>query len=110
MTKQAKKFTLGLAMTLRPGSYDKYKKAHDELWPELAEGMRANSVSMVIYRDGNRLFLFASAPSDEHWERSRQDPILLRWDKLMTQLLEADEKGGIAFIVMPKAFGFGEFV
>jgi L-rhamnose mutarotase len=103
-------FTLGLAMTLRPGAFEKYKAAHDHLWPELAAGMRANQVSMAIYRDGNRLFLFAAAPTRDHWERSRQDPVLARWDAEMTKLLETDEKGHIAFTTLPKAFGFGEFM
>ena len=49
-------FTLALAMTLRPGAFEKYKLAHDQLWPELAAGMSANHVSMAIYRDGERLF------------------------------------------------------
>ena len=102
-------FTLGLAMKLRPGAYEQYKLAHDQLWPELAEGMRANQVSMAIYRDGDRLFLFAAAPSEAHWQRSRQDPILARWDAVMADLLETDEPGRIAFTVLPKAFGFGEF-
>ena len=96
-------------MKLRPGAYEKYKLAHDQLWPELAAGMRANQVSMAIYRDGDRLFLFAAAPSDGHWQQSRQDPILARWDRLMAELLETNEQGGIAFTVLPKAFGFGEF-
>ncbi len=102
-------FTLGLAMKLRPGAYEKYKLAHDQLWPELAAGMRANEVSMAIYRDDDRLFLFAAAPSEDHWQRSRQDPILKRWDAQMAGLLETDEQGGIAFTVLLKAFGFGEF-
>lgn len=102
-------FTLGLAMKLRPGAYEKYKLAHDQLWPELADGMRANQVSMAIYRDGDRLFLFAAAPNEAHWQRSRQDPILARWDAHMTEFLETDAQGGIAFTVLPKAFGFGEF-
>jgi L-rhamnose mutarotase len=96
-------------MTLRPGAYEKYKLAHDQLWPELAEGMRANRVSMAIYRDSDRLFLFAAAPSEAHWQRSRQDPILARWDARMTEFLETDEQGHIAFTDLPKAFGFGEF-
>jgi L-rhamnose mutarotase len=96
-------------MNLRPGVYERYKLAHDQLWPELAEGMRASQVSMAIYRDGNRLFLFASAPTEAHWLRSRQDPLLARWDARMTELLEVDDKGGIAFTVLPKAFGFGDF-
>ena len=102
-------FTLGLAMTLRPGAYAKYKLAHDQIWPELAAGMRANEVSMAIYRDGDRLFLLATAPTEEHWERSRQDPILARWDAKMTEFLETNDQGGIAFTVLPKAFVFGEF-
>ena len=96
-------------MTLRPGAYGQYKLAHDQLWPEIAEGMRANDVSMAIYRDGDRLFVFAAAPSEEHWNRSRQDPILTKWDKMITQFVETDEKGSIAFTLLTKAFGFGEF-
>ena len=71
--------------------------------------MRANQVSMAIYRDGDRLFLFAGAPSEALWQRSRQDPILARWDARMTEFLETNEQGGIAFTNLPKVFGFGEF-
>ena len=102
-------YTIGLALTLRPGKYESYKKAHDELWPELAEGMRANDVSMAIYRDTNRLFVFAAAPSEAHWHRSRQDPILAKWDTSMCEFVETDESGNLAFTLLPKAFGFGEF-
>jgi L-rhamnose mutarotase len=56
-------FTLGLAMKLRPGAYDAYKLAHDQLWPELAQGMRDNQVSMAIYRDGDQLFLPQPQPT-----------------------------------------------
>jgi L-rhamnose mutarotase len=102
-------FTLGLSMKLRPGGYEAYKLAHDRLWPELAAGMRANQVSMVIYRDGDRLFLFAAAPSVAHWEQSRRDPVLARWDARMTEFLETNEQGPIAFSVLTKTFGFGDF-
>jgi L-rhamnose mutarotase len=102
-------FTLALAMTLRPGAYEQYKLAHDQLWPELAEGMRENQIGMAIYRDGDRLFLFAAAPTREHWERSRKDPVLARWDARIAQLVQTDSQGQIAFSMLPKAFGFGEF-
>jgi L-rhamnose mutarotase len=102
-------FTIGLAMTLRAGAYEKYKLAHDHLWPELAAGMRENRISMAIYRDGHRLFLVAAAPSREHWERSRKDPVLARWDAQMAELLETDSRGQIAFTIFPKVFGFGDF-
>jgi L-rhamnose mutarotase len=102
-------YCLGLGLTLRDGAYEKYKHAHDNLWPELAEGMRANEVSMAIYRDGNRLFVFAAAPTEAHWERSRQDPILAKWDAGMAEFLETDSSGRLAFTVLPQAFGFGDF-
>jgi L-rhamnose mutarotase len=96
-------------MTLHPDAYEQYKLAHDQLWPELAAGMRENQISMAIYRDGDRLFLFASAPTREHWERSRNDPVLARWDAGMAQFVETDNKGQLAFSALPKAFGFGQF-
>lgn len=96
-------------MKLRPGAYEKYKLAHDQLWPELATGMNANQISMAIYRDGERLFVFAMAPSETHWQRSRQDPVLVRWNARIAELVETNEQGGIAFAPLPKAFGFGEF-
>ena len=96
-------------MKLRPGAYGGYKLAHEQLWPELAAGMRANQVSMAIYRDGDRLFVFAAAPSEAHWQRSRQDPVLARWDARITEFVETDENGRIAFTFLTKAFGFGEF-
>ena len=97
-------------MTLRPGAYERYKLAHDQLWLDLAAGMRENQISMAIYRDGERLFLFAAAPTRQHWERSRKDPVLARWDAGMAELLETDSSGQIAFKLLPKAFGFGDFV
>ena len=102
-------FTIGLAMKLRQDAYKRYKEAHDRLWPELAAGMTANQISMAIYRDGEQLFLFASAPDAAHWQRSRKDPVLARWDARMTEFLKTDRKGRIKFTVLRKAFGFGDF-
>ena len=49
-------YSIGLSMQLKPGSYEGYKEAHDNLWPEIAKSMDDNSVSMSIYRLGDRLF------------------------------------------------------
>ena len=103
-------FTIALAMSLRSGAYEQYKLAHDQLWPELAAGMRENQISMAIYRHAEHLFLFAAAPTREHWERSRKDPALARWDARIAQLVQTDSSGNIAFTELTKAFGFGEFV
>lgn len=102
-------FNLAITMKLRPGVYAQYKLAQDQLWPELASGMRKNQISMAIYRSGDHLFLFAAAPTEAQWQRSRMDPVLERWNMRMTEFLETDAQGSIAFTTLPKAFGFGEF-
>jgi L-rhamnose mutarotase len=102
-------FSVFLSMALKPGCLDAYQKAHDNLAPEIARSMRDNKVNMAIYHEAGRLFVFASAPSEAHWQRSRQEPALARWDALMTEFLEAGEPGKIAFRSPKKVFGFGHF-
>lgn len=102
-------FTVVLTMRLKPGCLAAYRKAHDELWPEIARSMGENEVSMAIFHEDGRLFVFAAAPSEAHWERSRQEPSLARWDAMMTGFLESDVSGKIAFKQPDKVFGFGEY-
>lgn len=102
-------YTTALLLRLRPGAYVAYKRAHDELWPELARSMEDHQVSMAIYRLDEQLVVFAAAPTPEHWARSRRDPVLDRWNHFMADYLETDATGSISFEELPKAFGFGEF-
>jgi L-rhamnose mutarotase len=102
-------FTVFLSMGLKPGCLDAYRKAHENLWPEIAASMSDNEVSMAIYHEAGRLYIFAAAPSQAHWDRSRQEPALARWDAVMTEFLEAGEPGKIAFHIPKKVFGFGQF-
>jgi len=71
--------------------------------------MSENQVSMAIFHEEGRLFVFATAPSEAHWERSRQVPMLAQWDAMMTGFLESDSPGKIAFQHPEKVFGFGDF-
>jgi L-rhamnose mutarotase len=102
-------FTIFLSMGLKPGCMDAYKRAHENLWPEIAKSMSDNGVNMAIYHEEGRLFIFATAPTETAWERSRQEPALARWDAAMTQFLEAGVPGKIAFRFPEKVFGFGQF-
>ncbi len=102
-------YTICLGMKLRPDSLEAYQRAHDELWPAVAEGMRRNQVSMAIYHRGDQLFVFAAAPSEADWDASRKDPELEKWNTYMTQFLQADERGNIAFELLDNVFAFGDF-
>jgi len=101
-------FHIFLTMRLKPGCLAAYRKAHETLWPEIERSMRENQVSMAIYHEEGRLSLFAMAPDAAHWERSRREPALERWDACMTEFLEAAQPGKIAFRQPEKVFGFGE--
>lgn len=102
-------YSIGLAMTLRPGAYAEYKKAHDELWPEIADSMTDNDVSMAIYRFGENLIIHAVAPTEADWNKSRDVPILEKWFEYMSTLLATNDEGEIIFEDLPEAFAFGIF-
>jgi len=102
-------YSAGMTFKLKPGNYAEYKKAHDELWPEMAEGMRVNEVNMVIYHYHDRLFLYVTAPSQEHMERSHRGPIADRWAAYMATMMETDEEGKSIVEELEEAFAFGSF-
>ncbi len=102
-------FSTGYAMKLKPGGYAGYKEAHDKLWPEIANSMSDNQVSMSIYRFEDLLFLHAVAPTEEDWLKSRDVPDLERWKDYMSEFLQSDDTGELFFEELPEAFAFGLF-
>ncbi len=102
-------YSTGQTFKLKPGFYADYKKAHDELWPELAESMRANEVNMVIHHHRDRLYMYATAPSREHFERSHAGLEAQRWLKYMATMMETDEQGKSIVEETDLAFVFGAF-
>jgi L-rhamnose mutarotase len=102
-------YSIALKLKLKPGCYIGYKESHDNLWPELADSMSRSNVNMAIYRDGHYLLVFASAPTEADWLHSREDPILRRWNELMTSFLETDTNGNIVCDRLEKSFGFGAY-
>ena len=102
-------YSIGLGLKLRPGAYDGYKKAHDECWPELLQAQRDHGVSMIIYRWDDRLVVHAIAPSEAEWLKTREGPMVDKWNDFMTQYLETDEQGNIVFEDLERAFTTGEF-
>ena len=102
-------FSIGYVMKLKPGIYDGYKEAHDNVWPEIAKSMSDNRVSMSIYRYEDLLFLHAVAPTEEDWDKSREHPDLPRWAEFMAEFLQKDEQGEVFFPQLVETFAFGEF-
>ena len=99
----------GQTFKLKPGCYAEYKKAHDELWPGIAEGLRTHGVSMVIHHFEDRLYLFATAPSQRHFEQSQEGAEVDRWSEYMATLMITDGEGRSIVEEMDLAFTFGDF-
>lgn len=102
-------YRAAMTFSLKPGHYDIYKEAHDGLWPEIADSMSRHQINMVIYHYQGRLFLFATAPSQEHWQRSRDDPRLEKWSTFMATMMVTDDAGKSIVESMDEAFVFGQF-
>ena len=101
-------YSTGSVMKLRPGGYAGYKKAHDEIWPELAEVIAASGVSMAIYKHGDLLFVHGVAANEDDWNAVKGD-IVDRWHVWMTEFLETDETGRSAVTGLEESFAFGVF-
>ena len=86
-------YSTALTFALKPGCYEEYKKAHDELWPEMVESMQDCQVNMVIHVYGDRLFLYATAPSKAHFERSHAHEAADRWQEYMATLMVTGADG-----------------
>ena len=111
LTKSEGKKIYKSAMTfaLKPGCYEEYKRAHDELWPDIADALRENGVSMVIHYYNDRLFLFATAPSQEAMEQSHAGEVMTRWQAYMATLMVTDAGGKTLVEPLENAFVFGDF-
>ena len=102
-------FATAQTFALKPGCYAEYKKAHDELWPEIASAMHENGISMVIHYHEDRLFLFATAPSREALSRSHAGEAGVRWHEYMATLMVTNPDGSTIVDPLETAFKFGEF-
>lgn len=48
-----------------------YEKRHEEIWPEIREGLHSIGVlEMEIYRLDTRLFMIVETPADFEWEEA----------------------------------------
>lgn len=82
-----------LIMKLRPGNEAEYKRRHDELWPELAEALRAAGVSdYSIFLDEatGTLFAVQKLTDDNTVDALPELPVVKKWWAYMADLMETN--------------------
>ena len=79
-----------LALDLKddPALIAEYEEHHKKVWPEILESIRrSGSLSMEIWRTGNRLFMVMETTDDFSFERKSEadaaDPKVQEWEALM---------------------------
>jgi L-rhamnose mutarotase len=83
-------------LRVRPERLDEYVAAHEHVWPEMLEALKAAGIrNYTIFRDGNRMFGYFESDDLERAGRylAGQD-VVARWQDAMAELLEervADE-------------------
>ena len=64
---------------------------------------------MLIYHFEGRLFLYATAPSEEHMKRSHPPGVAEKWSAYMATMMVCDEGGQAIVETLEPAFLFGRF-
>jgi L-rhamnose mutarotase len=78
-------------MKLKPGHEAEYKKAHDELWPEMAANLRRDGVrNYSIYRHGLTLFAYLERDTPATGGKPPPDSIAWKWWAAMAPLMETN--------------------
>lgn len=81
-------------MQLKQGCLVEYKKAHDEIWPELIELLKQYGFeNYQIYLDEETYTLFAvcQTPTDFDGDALARDPIMQRWWAMMAPIMKTKE-------------------
>jgi L-rhamnose mutarotase len=71
-----------------PGLIAQYEKAHERIWPEVAESIRESGVvAMEIWRIGPRLFMIMDVDESHSFERAaalaERNPKNAEWEEAM---------------------------
>jgi L-rhamnose mutarotase len=86
---------VGFTFKIRPELKDNYKKAHDEIWPEMAKALRdvgIRNYSIYFKKDG---VIFAYLESDNFnlsMEKISKMDVNIRWQKYMEKYFIKENK------------------
>ena len=76
----------GFVFRMKPEMKSEYKKAHDEIWPEMAEAIRRSGIrnySIFFRKDGSLFGYFECQDAEKAFEFMGQQEVNARWQKAM---------------------------
>ena len=76
----------GFMFRIKPELKAEYKKAHDEIWPDMAAAIRRSGIrnySIFFRPDGSLFAYFECENADEAFEYMGRQEVNTRWQKVM---------------------------
>jgi len=75
-------------LRLKPGSFAKYKRCHDNIWPELVREIQNCGIAQITTFENNlQLFLYSEIYDKKAWDRLWGSKIHDEWAALMEPLM-----------------------
>src|SRR5258706_3933336 len=81
-------------MRLKPGSFDEYKKYHDNIWPELVREIEKSGIAQITtFENEMQLFLYSEIYDEKAWDRLWISKIHDKWSESMGPLMQFGADG-----------------
>lgn len=97
----------GFKMKLYPGYEEEYEKRHNQLWPEMQEGLReygGRNYSIFIDKDTNTLFGYIEIKDPEKFAEFSDTEINRKWWDFMESIMETNDDNSPVSIDLHCAF------
>lgn len=98
---------IAFKMQLFKGKEAEYKKRHDELWPELAELLKANGISdysIFLDETTNNLFAVLKSEDPKVLDNLPAHPVMQRWWKHMADIMESKPDNSPVSVPLKEVF------
>lgn len=94
-------------MHLNPGMKAEYKKRHDDIWPELAELLRASGISnysILLDEETNTLFGYLERRDGHKMDDLPNHPVMKKWWAYMGDIMQTNADGSPVAIPLAELF------
>lgn len=85
---------IATVMYVNEGSYDAYKRRHDELWPEMKQLLKESGVhdySIFLNEATGELFAVLDVTDKTAYDNMAQNPICRKWWDYMADIMQVNE-------------------
>ena len=92
---------------MKPGCREEYIKRHNEIWPELAELIKAGGVSdysIFLDKETNILFAVQKVSGEQSSQDMGVDPVVARWWEYMKDIMETNPDNSPVTIPLEEVF------